>query len=128
MDELNLADRFAKKDDERPVPSRGKLKRLRRGKTGVGMEKPQDIDLPEDREMPGDEDMPEEDVEAPRSEMKNLIGEAEDMADIDEDEAFTDLVDRMEGGSASAGRARAKRRAMKKPGNDGLRAEFADRR
>ena len=37
MDEFNLAARFAGDEDERPRHGRGKIRRLRRGKTGVAL-------------------------------------------------------------------------------------------
>ena len=111
MDELNLASRFARDEEEDQRPNR---KRRPRFHTGVGMEKPEPIDSVED-DAGGVETEPGE-----RS-----------PAEIrpEEDEAFENLVSRMEGASASAGRARKLRAAAKnrKPGNDSLRAEFADR-
>ena len=127
MDEFNLASRFANDEDEVPARGRGKIRRLRR-KTGVGMEKPVDIEAPlsEDEELPGPEeklgpDMDEEaDLKLPN---RRLGGAAEPALGFDsasdaippeeEDEAFDDLVSRMEGGSASAGRAAAKRAKLK---------------
>ena len=107
MDEFNLASRFASEEDERPMRGRGRVKRLRKGRTGVGMEKPEDVIIPEDEEMPelplGDE---EENMPLPD------FGEGPE-PDIEEDAAFEDLVDRMEGGSASAGRAAARRDKLK---------------
>lgn len=103
MDEFNLASRFAKDEDEEPRRGRGKLKRFRPGKTGVGMEKPADLDVPED-----EKDMPEEDLDIPKK--KPFPDEEPDM---EEDDAFRDLVDRMEGESASAGRASARRAKLK---------------
>lgn len=115
-EEMNLASKLG--------GPRGKLKRLRKGKTGVGMEKPVDIDIPEeDEEMP---DMPMSDMPMPEREELEDVGEGIE-GNMEEDEAFLDLVNRMEGESASAGRARKRRDAMRKPGNDSLRAEFADR-
>lgn len=114
MDEFNLASRFGREEDERPMPSRGKLKR--RFRPGVGMEKPTEVMEPED--------------EAPlrRDGLEALEGEElEDMGEMEEDEAFMDLVSRMAGGSASEKRARERRRNKRRPGNDSLRAEFADR-
>lgn len=105
MDEFNLASRFAKDEDEEPRRGRGKLKRFRPGKTGVGMEKPADLDIPED-----EEDLPEEDLDTP--EKKPFPDEEPDL-DMEEDDAFRDLVDRMEGESASAGRASARRAKLK---------------
>ena len=94
MDEFNLAARFD--EDEEPRRSRGKLKRLRPGKTGVGMEKPTDIDIPED--------LPEKDEEGPGLDID---------VEMEDDDAFQDLVSRMEGQSASAGRAAAKHAKLK---------------
>jgi hypothetical protein len=111
MEELNLASMFAKDDENDPRPNR-KRKRPIRARTGVGMEKPEEpsIDSVEDdlgeggepAELAPDEETPEE------------------------DEAFEALLSRMEGGSASEGRA-AKKRKLPKPGPDSLRAEFKDR-
>ena len=54
--------------------------------------------------------------------MEEFGGPEEDM---EEDEAFKELLSRMSGGSASEGRAKARRRM--RAGNDSLRAELADR-
>jgi len=101
MDEFNLASRFAEDEDEVPRRGRGKIKRLR--KRGVGLEKPEDVEVPEE------EDLDMEDEELPDLPMDEGgfpgFGPDEDM---EEDEAFTDLVDRLEGASASMGRRRAK--------------------
>jgi len=112
-EEMNLASKFG--------GPRGKLKRLRKGKTGVGMEKPVDIDIPEE-EAEAELELPVLEDEA---ELADIDAGIE--GDMEEDEAFLDLLNRMEGESASAGRARKRREAMRKPGNDSLRAEFADR-
>ena len=115
MDEFNLAARFAGDEDERPRHGRGKIRRLRRGKTGVGMEKPEVLEGPEDEE---DLDLPEEGEDLPDlpfGEEGDLpdIGEGPDMEEDEEDPAFMDLLDRMESGSASEGRAAAKREKLK---------------
>lgn len=137
MDEFNLASRFARDEDE--APKRGRIKRLR-GRTGVGMEKPAAHDRligeGEADVKRGERFNPAEyggeDSVAPEGADDSIplpIGEDEEghqmfgsrttrplapREDIDEDdEAFRDLVDRMEGGSASSGRAAAKRAKMK---------------
>lgn len=106
MDELNLASRLAGGEDERPAPrGRGKLKRIR--KKGVGMEKPTDVEIPEEEEeTPDREGLPPLDLEA-------FGGPAPEDEEMEEDETFRDLVDRMEGGSASMGRANARRAKLK---------------
>ena len=84
MDELNLADRFSSEEDERmPLPMR---KRKRKTIPGTGMEKPTVI-----------EDEMDLDLEEPE----------------DEDGAFADLVERMQGASASAGRAAERRKKLR---------------
>ena len=106
MDEFNLASRFSSEEDERPVRGRGKIRRLR--KRGVGLEKPEDVEVPEDEEdmdLPEGEDMPDLPIGGPEEEPLD--------EDIEEDANFLDLLDRMEGGSASAGRADARRRKLK---------------
>lgn len=109
MDELNLAARFGGGEDERmPLPMR---KRKRKTIPGTGMEKPTVID---------DEDM---------GDKMDLDLDLEEEPE-EEGGAFADLVERMQGASASAGRAAEKRKKMKgksRPGNDSLRAEFRDR-
>lgn len=101
-EEMNLASKFG--------GPRGKLKRLRKGKTGVGMEKPTDIEIPEE-----DEEMPEElsGREMPPLDLGAFGGPAPEDEELENDEAFRDLVDRMEGGSASMGRANARRAKLK---------------
>ena len=136
MDEFNLASRFAPEEDE--APRRGRIKRLRPGKTGVGMEKPvghgkvigegsADVERSE-RVNPADfggedfiasEDsldldsveVGEDDEGHPMFENRNRGVPHKDMPE--EDDAFRDLVERMEGESASAGRASARRAKMK---------------
>lgn len=106
MDEFNLASRFASEEDEPPRRSRGKLKRLRRGRTGVGLEKPEDLPLEPGEEK---EDLgPELGDEGPA-----FDSEVSDVGADEEDDAFRDLLDRMEGESASAGRASARRAKLK---------------
>lgn len=109
MDELNLAARFGGDEDERmPFPAR---KRKRKTIPGTGMEKPTIRFEDEDENGEGVElDLDEEE-------------------EPEEDGAFADLVDRMRGASASAGRANERRKKSKLPrrGNDSLRAEFEDR-
>lgn len=118
MDEFNLSSRFAQDDEEDQRPNRRKKKP--RFRTGVGMEKPvEETDILDD--IGGIETEPGEKSPAEMPPMDEL-GEEEP----EDDEAFDALVSRLEGESASAGRAR-KRRAAKKPGNDSLRKEFADR-
>ena len=123
MDEFNLASRFAQDDEEDQRPNR--RKRKPRFRTGVGMEKP--VEAPEEESVPAEEgesmDMP-----GPVGDLggaPELVGP--ELPEEGEDEAFDALVSRLEGESASAGRAKKRRAAMKKPGNDSLRAEFADR-
>lgn len=115
MDEFNLADRFAE-DDQRPNHFPMKRKK-RRFVPGTGMEKPFDTEDATEREVRdlGDEENMEDMEE---------FGEEEAP---EEDEAFRELVNRMSGGSASEGRAKKRRQMMRRPGNDSLRAEFADR-
>jgi len=96
MDEFNLASRFAEDEDEAPRRGRGKIKRLR--KRGVGLEKPEDVEIPEE----------EMDEELPDLPMGGGFPGIELEEDMEEDEAFDDLVSRLEGSSASAGRRRAK--------------------
>lgn len=119
MDELNLAARFGRDDENDQRPNR--RKRPLRLHTGVGMEKPEEpVDSVED-DIGGVETEPGERSPAektPRPELEPEEGE---------DEAFADLVSRLEGESASEGRARKRRAKPVKPGNDSLRAEFADR-
>lgn len=140
MDEFNLAARFAEDEDEAPSRGRGRIKRLRRGRTGVGLEKPVghgrqfgegEVEVRK-TERVDPSDFGGEDSVAPEGSddsLPMLIGEDEEghqmfenrrsrplaaRGDVDEDDdAFRDLVDRMEGGSASAGRAAAKRAKMK---------------
>jgi hypothetical protein len=118
MDEFNLADRFAE-DDQRPNHFPVKRKK-RRFVPGTGMQKPFDT-----------EDETEHEI--------HHLGEEEDMEDMEEfggpeeeepeeDDAFRDLVGRLAGASASEGRAAKRRKMRAKPGNDSLRAEFADRK
>lgn len=132
MDELNLASRFGPDDEEDQRPNRRKKKP--RFRTGVGMEKPVEaVDEVEDDiggiEMePGEERSPAE--MPPMGDLGEDIGPMlPDEEEPEEDAAFEDLVSRMEGESASAGRAKKRRVLAKKakPGNDSLRAEFADR-
>ena len=122
MDEFNLASRFAKEEDEEPSRGRGKLKRLRPGRTGVGMEKPAshgkvvgegsvgvektEIAADDMNVRPGVDE--ESEIDSPRR-----TGTQIPEADMEEDDAFLDLVDRMEGESASAGRASARRAKLK---------------
>ena len=111
MDELNLglASRF---DEEDPRPNHAiSRKKQRRFRRGVGMEKP----LPD---YEGEEEAPE---------MEDLADIDEAEAEIEEDDAFKDLVRRMAGGSASEGRDRELPRRKRRFGNDSLRAEFEDR-
>ena len=116
MDELNLAARFGRDDENDQRPNR--RKRPLRLRTGVGMEKPEEpVDSVED-DIGGVETEPGERSPAEK------IGP---MPEPEEDEAFEDLVSRLEGESASAGRARKRRAKAAKPGNDSLRAELADR-
>jgi len=91
MDELNLAARFGGGDERMPMPMR---KRKRKTIPGTGMEKPTVIDEDEDMGEGLDLDLEEEEPE-------------------EEGGAFADLVERMQGASASAGRAAEKRKKMK---------------
>ena len=95
-EEMNLASRIG--------GPKGKLKRIR--KKGVGMEKPTDVEIPEEEEAPDREGLPPLDLEA-------FGGPAPEDEEMEEDETFRDLVDRMEGGSASMGRANARRAKLK---------------
>ena len=124
MDEFNFASRFAQDDEEDQRPNRRKKKP--RFRTGVGMEKPVEIETPEEEMELGEEgpaDLPPIDAGV------GLAPEPIDAPEEGEDEAFDALVSRLEGESASAGRAKKRRAVAKKakPGNDSLRAEFADR-
>jgi hypothetical protein len=122
MDELNLASHFAGDDEEDQRPNR--RKRKPRFHTGVGMEKPvEEADILDD--IGGVEADPGE-----HSPAEIPAGEPDLMPAPDEegeDDAFEALVGRMEGESASAGRARKRRAMQRKPGNDSLRKELADR-
>jgi hypothetical protein len=115
MDELNLAAMFAKDDENDRRPNH----RKHRFRPGVGMEKPTEVeDIP-----------PEEPIEEPEDDVEDEMGPGVDeLPEEGEDEAFDDLVSRMAGASASEKRAAERRRKSRKPGNDSLRAEFADRR
>ena len=95
MDELNLAARFGGDEDERmPFPAR---KRKRKTIPGTGMEKPTVRFEDEDEDENG------EGVEL----------DLEEEEEPEEDGAFADLVDRMRGASASAGRANERRKKLK---------------
>ena len=93
MDELNLGARFGGPEERMPMPMR---KRKRRMIPGVGMEKPSEVF--EDEEGPD-----------------GLEALDEDLGELEEDDAFKDLVDRMAGASASAGRAAKKRKGKFPP-------------
>ena len=92
MDELNLAARFGGGEDERmPLPR----KRKRKTVPGTGMEKPK-VRFEDEDEM-GDE----------------LDIDLEEEPEEEEDNPFRKFIDEMQGSSASAGRAAARRRKMK---------------
>ena len=115
MDELNLADRFGGKEDERPMPR----KKKRRTIPGTGMEKPT-VRFEDEDEMGF----------GPLAE--GLDDEEEDEDGLDEEgNPFDAILKDMQGESASAKRAREKRKKMKanprRFGDDSLRAEFAAR-
>ncbi|MBP5272213.1 MAG: hypothetical protein ILO43_04520 [Clostridia bacterium] len=123
MDEFNLASRFAQDDEEDQRPNRRRKKP--RFRTGVGMEKPvEETDILDD--IGGIETEPGEKSPAEIPPMDEL---GEEEPEEGEDEAFDALVSRLEGESASSGRAKKRRALVKKakPGNDSLRKEFADR-
>lgn len=126
MDEFNLASRFSQDDEEDQRPNRRKKKP--RFRTGVGMEKPVEIETPEEEEeMELGEEVPTD--LPPIDAGVGLTPDPIDTPEEGEDEAFDALVSRLEGESASSGRAKKRRAQAKKakPGNDSLRIEFADR-
>ena len=94
MDELNLAARFGGGADERmPIPRKRKRKTI----PGTGMEKPK-VRFEDEDDM-GDE--------------LDLELDEEPEEDMGEDNPFKQILEDMQGGSASEGRAAARRKKLK---------------